>query len=85
MLGRGSFGNVYLAFETSSGIPITIKQIPLAGIPNNVKEQRIKSLLGEIELLSKLSHKNIVKYYGTSKDDNFINIFLEYVGGGSLE
>lgn len=25
MLGRGSFGNVYQAFETSTGIPITIK------------------------------------------------------------
>jgi len=42
-------------------------------------------LLNEIEVLSWLSHKNIVKYYGTSKDENFINIFLEFVGGGSLD
>lgn len=35
-------------------------------------------------MLSKFSHKNIVRYYGFQLDSNFIYIFLEYVGGGSL-
>lgn len=32
-------------------------------------------------MLSKLSHKNIVSYYGMERTDEHLNIFLEYVGG----
>ena len=38
----------------------------------------------EITLLSRLQHKNIVAYIGTEKSEQMINIFLEYVGGGSI-
>ena len=38
----------------------------------------------EIELLSKMNHKNIVKYYGYCKNKNSINIILEYCSKGSL-
>ena len=36
-------------------------------------------------MLSSLQHKNIVKYYGMAKSKNYLNIFLEYIAGGSLE
>lgn len=39
----------------------------------------------EIELLRTLNHKNIVKYFGTMKDEQNLHIFLEKVSGGSLE
>lgn len=45
----------------------------------------MKALEQEIELLKTLNHRNIVKYLGTHKDKNKLNIFLEYVPGGSLE
>lgn len=32
-----------------------------------------------------LNHKNIVKYLGTYKDTSSLNIFLEFISGGSLE
>ena len=38
----------------------------------------------EIQLLSKLNHKSIIKYYGTFISDNKLNIVLEYCVGGSL-
>ena len=38
----------------------------------------------EIELLSKMNHKNIVKYYGIFKKGNNLNIVLEYCCKGSL-
>ena len=37
LIGKGSFGNVYMAFEESLGIPITIKQIPILGLVDSVK------------------------------------------------
>ena len=38
----------------------------------------------ELDLLSKMNHKNIVKYYGYSKINNNLNIVLEYCSKGSL-
>lgn len=31
-----------------------------------------------------LDHENIVRYYGTSQEEGVLNIFLEYVPGGSI-
>ena len=55
----------------------------------------VSALEREIELLKELQHENIVQYLGTSllatpltidssADGNFLNIFLEYVPGGSV-
>lgn len=85
LLGQGSFGSVYQAIDSQLGTPITVKQIPISGLDATSREERIENLRTEIELLSNLTHPNIVKFYGSSLDENFINIFLEYVGGGSLE
>lgn len=38
----------------------------------------------EIELLSKMDHINIVKYYGCFTKANYLHIVLEYCRGGSL-
>jgi serine/threonine protein kinase len=37
-----------------------------------------------VELLSQLNHPNIVKYVGTLRESRRLNIFLEYVPGGSI-
>jgi len=51
-------------------------------------EERKKSMLTalerEIELLKELQHDNIVQYLDSSIDENHLNIFLEYVPGGSV-
>ncbi|KAI5964791.1 STE11 [Candida pseudojiufengensis] len=39
----------------------------------------------EMMLLKELSHENIVRYFGSSTDENYLNIFLEYVPGGSVQ
>ena len=46
--------------------------------------QRIKALELEIELLSNLNNKNIVRYIGTARTKTTLNIFLEYVSGRTL-
>lgn len=38
----------------------------------------------EIDILSKLYHKNIVKYYGVNKNEDHLDILLEFCIGGSL-
>jgi serine/threonine protein kinase len=42
-------------------------------------------ILREIEILQKLDHPNIVKYYGHFYEDKKFYIVLEYIEGGDLE
>jgi len=90
LLGKGGFGSVYLGMDLQTGMFMAVKQIPLPqqnanGTSSNAKlEAEIKSIAAEIELMKKLEHKNIVMYKGTERRDKELNIFLEYVVGGSL-
>ena len=38
----------------------------------------------EVVLMKDLDHENIVRYLGSQHDENYLNIFLEYVPGGSV-
>ena len=44
----------------------------------------VEALKREIDLLRELKHANIVQYLGSNSDDTHLNIFLEYVAGGSV-
>ncbi|TIB81143.1 Pkinase-domain-containing protein [Wallemia mellicola] len=90
LIGSGSFGSVYLGMNKSTGLLMAVKQVDLpAGNSTGVHiEPRKKSMLDalerEIELLKVLKHKNIVQYLDSSLDEACLNIFLEYVPGGSV-
>ena len=44
----------------------------------------MKSFYSEIELLKVLDHEHIVQYLGYDECGDTVNIFLEYVNGGSI-
>ncbi|KAG4916861.1 hypothetical protein JHK87_054418 [Glycine soja] len=44
----------------------------------------IKELEEEVKLLKDLSHPNIVRYLGTVREEDTLNILLEFVPGGSI-
>jgi mitogen-activated protein kinase kinase kinase len=48
------------------------------------KNNMLDALKHEIGLLRELKHPNIVQYLGSNSDDTHLNIFLEYVPGGSV-
>ncbi|KAH7926308.1 Pkinase-domain-containing protein [Leucogyrophana mollusca] len=87
LIGAGSFGKVYLGMDAVNGLLMAVKQVelPTGSAPN---EERKKSMLSalerEIDLLKDLQHPNIVQYLYSSLDDDYLNIFLEYVPGGSV-
>lgn len=88
LIGQGSFGSVFLALHAVTGELMAVKQVE---VPSNTgshldkkKESMVAALKREIDLLRELQHENIVQYLGSNSDDEHLNIFLEYVPGGSV-
>ncbi|CAD8151694.1 unnamed protein product [Paramecium pentaurelia] len=79
VLGQGAFGKVIMGLQKNGQI-MAVKQVFI----QNQNDDKVKQLQKEIEMLSKLQHPNIVRYIGCEQKNQFINIFLEYVSGGSV-
>ncbi|CAG8443416.1 17155_t:CDS:10, partial [Dentiscutata heterogama] len=88
LIGKGNFGKVYLALNLSSSEMIAVKQIELPQTLSDKRNERqkvqIKSFKDEMEILKDLDHEHIVSYIGYEENDETVNIFLEYVNGGSI-
>ncbi|CAD8137875.1 unnamed protein product [Paramecium octaurelia] len=80
VLGQGAFGKVVMGLQKNGQI-MAVKQVFI----QNFNDQRVIQLQKEIQMLSKLQHPNIVRYLGCEQKNQFINIFLEYVSGGSVQ
>jgi serine/threonine protein kinase len=79
-LGKGAFGTVYKGLDIETGETVAIKRVELTGIP----QTELNNLEGELTLLQKLNHPNIVQYVGAVRSEKHLNIILEYIENGSL-
>uniref|UniRef100_A0A4W5PZS1 Mitogen-activated protein kinase kinase kinase 20 n=1 Tax=Hucho hucho TaxID=62062 RepID=A0A4W5PZS1_9TELE len=68
--GGGSFGSVYRAHWISQDKEVAVK--------------KLLKIETEAEILSSLSHKNIIQFYGAVLESPNYGIVTEYAGGGSL-
>ncbi|XP_044429668.1 mitogen-activated protein kinase kinase kinase NPK1 [Triticum aestivum] len=87
MIGSGAFGQVYLGMDLDTGELLAVKQV-LNGSTNATREKaqaHIRELEEEVKLLKNLSHPNIVRYLGTVREEDTLNILLEFVPGGSIQ
>jgi aurora kinase len=80
-LGRGKFGNVYLAKEKSSGYIVALKVL----FKNQLQQSNVEhQLRREIEIQSHLRHPNILRLYGYFYDESRVYLILEYAARGEL-
>ncbi|XP_035822527.1 mitogen-activated protein kinase kinase kinase NPK1 isoform X1 [Zea mays] len=87
LIGSGAFGQVYLGMDLDSGELLAVKQV-LIGSSNATREKaqaHVTELEDEVKMLKNLSHPNIVRYIGTAREENTLNILLEFVPGGSIQ
>ncbi|AEE32963.1 mitogen-activated protein kinase kinase kinase 3 [Arabidopsis thaliana] len=82
-LGSGTFGQVYLGFNSEKGKMCAIKEVKVISDDQTSKEC-LKQLNQEINLLNQLCHPNIVQYYGSELSEETLSVYLEYVSGGSI-
>ncbi|KAK0039185.1 serine/threonine protein kinase [Biomphalaria pfeifferi] len=81
LLGRGKFGQVWLARERKSGFVVALKIIPIKEIQS---AETVRQIRREIEIHSNLKHDNILRMYGHFYDRDSIYLILEYAGKGEF-
>ena len=81
MLGRGKFGQVYLAEHIDTRFIVAIKRVPKQKI---IESKMVDRFIGEIKLHMLLDHPNIVKCYGFFEEKENICLILQYLNGGTL-
>ncbi|XP_024462417.2 mitogen-activated protein kinase kinase kinase NPK1 isoform X1 [Populus trichocarpa] len=86
LIGCGAFGRVYMGMNLDSGELLAVKQVSIAASSASKEKTQahIRELEEEVKLLKNLSHPNIVRYLGTAREDDSLNILLEFVPGGSI-
>ncbi|CAN6674107.1 serine/threonine-protein kinase Bck1p/SLK1/SSP31 [Trichomonascus vanleenenianus] len=88
LIGKGTFGKVYLALNATTGEMMAVKQVEVpqtASDKANARQKEvIEALHSEVETLKDLDHLNIVQYLGFEANADVYNMFLEYVPGGSV-
>lgn len=83
LIGRGSFGSVFLALNVTTGEMLAVKQVIVHGNAASNSEG-LEALHKEVETMKYLDHLNIVQYLGFEQKENTYSLFLEYVAGGSI-
>ena len=81
-IGTGNFSEVHLVENKTTKILYAMKSFEKRRVESLHKE---RDVLMEKYALEKISpHKNIIGYYGSSKDDFEMYILFEYINGGDL-
>jgi len=84
VLGTGAYSTCYQARDVETGTLMAAKQISFCR--NSEEEQeRVETLIREeVLLISGLQHPHIVRMYGAIQEAAHINVFVEWMAGGSI-
>lgn len=79
-IGEGSFGKVVKAVDKYTGCICAVKIIK----KRKLTEEMVNELRAEANVLSRLNHPNIVKFFAVKESHTRIFIVMEYIRGGTL-
>lgn len=85
VLGRGAFKTVFKAFDSREGLEVAWNKVQLGTAVN--ENQLRRRLFGEINVLKRLKHKNIMTFHDYWLDDktSTLNFITELFTHGSLK
>ena len=78
-IGRGSFGDVYRAWD-----PRLDREVALKLIPEGTSEAASSPVIEEGRLLARVRHPNVLTVHGAERVDGRVGIWTEYVRGETL-
>eukprot|EP00253_Pinus_taeda_P009510 PITA_09510 len=74
-IGRGGFGSVFLG-KLPQGIDIAVKVL------SQSSQQGVHEFLNEVDLLSRIHHRNLVSLLGYCNESREVMLIYEYMSGG---
>ncbi|XP_019881226.2 serine/threonine-protein kinase Nek8 isoform X2 [Aethina tumida] len=80
IVGKGSFGTATLCKRLQDDKLVVMKEILTIDMDNTQK----LSAFNEVNIISTLSHPNIIKYLGNFQNNDSLIIIMEYADGGNL-
>ena len=80
-LGRGSYGVVKRVESLLDHKEYVMKKINI----KQLKQKHQKEALKEAQILSKVRHPNIISYYTSFVENDYLYIIMEYAEGGDLQ
>ena len=80
LIGKGSFGEVYLTQKKNNAEYLATKRLDLKQLNPII----LKYLNNEISIMRKLNHPNIIRLVDLYKTPNHYYVIMEYCNGGSL-
>jgi Serine/threonine protein kinase len=79
-LGRGSYGVVNKVLSLVDNNEYVMKKINM----KHIKLKHQKEALKEAQILRRVRHPNIIRYYTSFVEDEHLYIIMEYAEGGDL-
>eukprot|EP00759_Apiculatamorpha_spiralis_P036386 PhF_6_TR36539/c0_g1_i1/m.53886 len=83
LIGRGTYGEVYVATSVLTQGRMAVKMIPIDRDDPEIKE-KTEELLNEITILRTMDHPNVIHYFCCERASDTVNIFMEYANGGTI-
>ncbi|XP_046639231.1 aurora kinase-like isoform X1 [Daphnia pulicaria] len=80
-LGKGKFGNVYLAREINTKYIVALKVLFKSQLQKCQMEHQLRR---EIEIQSHLQHPNVLRMHGYFYDETRIYLILEFAANGEM-
>ena len=81
LIGKGTYGRVYLALNATTGEMIAVKQVEIPRTASDKEDSRqvtvVEALKSESETLKDLDHPNIVSYLGFEETPTFLSMCVE--------
>lgn len=78
LIGKGSYGRVYIALNITTGDMMAVKQVELPATERDRNDRKqlgqIESLRQEIALLKDMYHPNIVAYLGFETSPEYLSM-----------
>ena len=80
LIGKGTYGRVYLALNATTGEMIAVKQVEIPRTASDKDDSRQVSVVEarklESETLAELDHPNIVSYLGFEETPTFLSMYV---------
>jgi serine/threonine protein kinase len=80
-LGKGSYGTVFKAQSLINMKEYVIKKINI----KHLKPKHQREAQKEVQILKRVQHSNIIRYYSSFTEEDCLYIIMEYAEGGDLQ